>query len=96
MKIPLISFSLLVLIPALFLVPNANADGIIGTNLSTFAILGGAGVAINGTGSVITGSVGGCCVALPQVITLPYQRISRYLAERYNRVVESRPRLKVN
>jgi hypothetical protein len=26
-----------------------------------FAVLGGAGVAINGTGSVITGSVGSCC-----------------------------------
>jgi hypothetical protein len=36
---------------------------ILGSNLSSFAILGGAGVAINGTGSVITGSVGGCCVA---------------------------------
>jgi hypothetical protein len=71
MKIPLISFSLLVLIPALFLVPNANADGIIGTNLSTFAILGGAGVAINGTGSVITGSVGGCCVATAVTGVIP-------------------------
>jgi len=71
MKIPLIYFSLLVLIPALFLVPNASADGIIGSNLSTFAILGGAGVAINGTGSVITGSVGGCCVATAVTGVIP-------------------------
>jgi len=71
MKIPLISFSLLVLILASFLVPTANADGIIGTNLSTFAILGGAGVAINGTGSVITGSVGGCCVATAVTGVIP-------------------------
>jgi hypothetical protein len=69
MKIPLSSFSLLVLIPALLLVPNANADGIIGTNLSTFAILGGAGVAINGTGSVITGSVGSYPNVAPTAIT---------------------------
>jgi hypothetical protein len=60
-----------VLILALFLVPTANADGIIGTNLSTFAILGGAGVAINGTGSVITGSVGGCCVATAVTGVIP-------------------------
>jgi hypothetical protein len=71
MKIPLISFSLIVLILALLLVPAANADGIIGTNLSTFAILGGAGVAINGTGSVITGSVGGCCVATAVTGVIP-------------------------
>jgi len=71
MKIPLISLSLLVLILAPFLVPNANADGIIGTNLSTFAILGGAGVAINGTGSVITGSVGGCCTATAVTGVIP-------------------------
>jgi len=38
--------------------PNASADPILGSNLSTFAILGGAGVTIDGTGSVITGSVG--------------------------------------
>ena len=71
MRIPLISFSLIVLILALLLVPAANADGIIGTNLSTFAILGGAGVAINGTGSVITGSVGGCCVATAVTGVIP-------------------------
>jgi hypothetical protein len=41
--------------------PNASAGPILGPDLSTFAILGGAGVAVNGTGSVITGSVGGCC-----------------------------------
>jgi Ice-binding-like len=41
-------------------VPNASAGPvpILGPNLSTFAILGGGGVAVNGTGSVITGSVG--------------------------------------
>jgi hypothetical protein len=71
MKVPLISFSSIVFILALFLVPTANADGIIGTNLSTFAILGGAGVAINGTGSVITGSVGGCCVATAVTGVIP-------------------------
>src|ERR1035437_8454471 len=41
----------------------ALAGPILGTTLSTFAMLGGAGVAVNGTGSVITGSVGGCCDA---------------------------------
>src|ERR1035437_9043352 len=41
----------------------ALATPILGTTLSTFAMLGGAGVAVNGTGSVITGSVGGCCNA---------------------------------
>jgi hypothetical protein len=41
----------------------ALAGPILGTTLSTFAMLGGAGVAVNGTGSVITGSVGGCCNA---------------------------------
>jgi len=38
--------------------PNALADPILGSNLSTFAILGGAGVTISGTASVIDGSVG--------------------------------------
>ncbi len=71
MKIPLSSLSLFAFILALFLAPNAHADGIIGTNLSTFAILGGAGVAINGTGSVITGSVGGCCVATAVTGVIP-------------------------
>ena len=41
--------------------PNASAGPIFGPDLSSFAILGGAGVAVNGAGSVITGSVGGCC-----------------------------------
>lgn len=39
-----------------------SASAILGT-AGAFAILGGAGVAVNGTGSVITGSVGGCCGA---------------------------------
>jgi hypothetical protein len=68
MKFRIFSFSLLAWILSL-LVPNANADGIIGTNLSTFAILGGAGVAINGTGSVITGSVGSYPNVAPTAIT---------------------------
>ena len=38
--------------------PNASAGPILGSNLNTFAILGGGGVTIGGTGSVITGSVG--------------------------------------
>lgn len=37
----------------------ALAGPILGETLSTFAILGGGGVAVAGTGSVITGSVGG-------------------------------------
>jgi hypothetical protein len=44
--------------------PNASAGTILGTDLSAFAILGGAGVTVAGTGSVITGSVGGCCGAV--------------------------------
>src|ERR1700693_6072267 len=58
--------SCLLLLPLLvlpLLAPSAYADGILGSDLSAFAILGGAGVALNGTGSVIVGSVGGCCVA---------------------------------
>jgi hypothetical protein len=51
--IPLIAFS----------IAQVSAGPILGNNLDTFAILGGAGVAINGTGSVITGSIGGCCNA---------------------------------
>jgi hypothetical protein len=39
--------------------PNASAGTVaLGSDLSTFAILGGGGVTIGGTGSVITGSVG--------------------------------------
>ena len=44
---------------------------ILGSNLSTFAILGGGGVAIGGTGSVITGSVGACCVAVAVTGVIP-------------------------
>jgi hypothetical protein len=46
-----------------FSIAPVSAGPILGNNLSTFAILGGAGVSINGTGSVITGSIGGCCGA---------------------------------
>jgi hypothetical protein len=38
--------------------PNASASPILGSNLITMAILGGGGVTIGGTGSVITGSIG--------------------------------------
>jgi hypothetical protein len=49
---------------ALLYAPSPGfAAPILGPELASFAILGGAGVAINGTGSVITGSVGGCCNA---------------------------------
>jgi hypothetical protein len=51
------------LVAAVAVVMPAFGDPILGTDGSTFAILGGAGVAVNGTGSVITGSVGGCCGA---------------------------------
>lgn len=51
--------------------PGALASPILGPNLSTFAILGGAGVAINGTRSVITGSVGGCCSAIAVTGVIP-------------------------
>ncbi len=51
--------------------PNALAGAILGPNLSTFALLGGAGVAINGTGSVITGSIGGCCTATAVTGVIP-------------------------
>lgn len=54
-----------------FLASSAYADGIVGSDLGTFAILGGAGVAINGTGSVITGSVGGCCNATAVTGVIP-------------------------
>src|SRR6266852_278909 len=66
------ALSILVLVLALpLLAVSAYADGILGPDLSTFAILGGAGVAINGTGSVITGSVGGCCVATAVTGVIP-------------------------
>lgn len=49
----------LVLVLALScLAGTARADGTLGPDLSTFAILGGAGVTVAGTGSVITGSIG--------------------------------------
>ena len=51
--------------------PNASASPILGSDLASFAILGGAGVAINGTGSVITGSVGGCCNATAVTGVIP-------------------------
>jgi Ice-binding-like/PEP-CTERM motif len=38
--------------------PNASAGQILASNLITMAILGGGGVTIGGTGSVITGSIG--------------------------------------
>lgn len=70
MKLRLFSMLLLVLVLPLLAV-NAYAGPILGPNLSTFAILGGAGVAINGTGSVITGSVGGCCNATAVTGVIP-------------------------
>jgi hypothetical protein len=51
--------------------PNALAGTILGTDLNAFALLGGAGVAINGTGSVITGSIGGCCNAVAVTGVIP-------------------------
>jgi Ice-binding-like/PEP-CTERM motif len=51
--------------------PNAHAASIIGPDLSTFAILGGAGVALNGTGNTIFGSVGGCCNAFAVTGVIP-------------------------
>jgi hypothetical protein len=44
---------------------SASAETILGPNLGTFAILGGAGVTFGGgvTASVITGSIGACCNA---------------------------------
>ncbi len=43
---------------AAFSIASVSAGPILGSDASTFAILGGGGVTINGTGSVITGSVG--------------------------------------
>jgi hypothetical protein len=43
--------------------PNASASQVLESDLINFAILGGAGVTVDGTGSMITGSVGGCCNA---------------------------------
>jgi Ice-binding-like/PEP-CTERM motif len=70
MKLRAFSMLVLVLVFSLF-AGSAYADPILGSDLSTFAILGGAGVAINGTGSVITGSVGGCCVATAVTGVIP-------------------------
>ena len=50
---------------------SVHATTILGPDLTTFAILGGAGVAINGTGSVITGSIGGCCSAIAVTGVIP-------------------------
>jgi hypothetical protein len=66
--------SCLLLLPLLvlpLLAPSAYADGVLGSDLLTFAILGGAGVTIDGTGSVISGSVGGCCVATTVTGAIP-------------------------
>ena len=58
------------LVLLILLAPSARADSL-GPDLSTFATLGGAGVAINGTGSVIDGSVGGCCNATAVTGVIP-------------------------
>ena len=50
---------------------QALAAPILGSDLASFAVLGGAGVAINGTGSVITGNVGGCCNATAVTGVIP-------------------------
>lgn len=55
---------ILIVLLAGFSRARVSADPILGNDLSAFAILGGAGVAVNGTGSVISGSVGGCCNAV--------------------------------
>jgi Ice-binding-like/PEP-CTERM motif len=68
------TFVLCAAVAALFQIataPNAFAGPILGSDLASFAILGGAGVAINGTGSVITGSVGGCCNATAVTGVIP-------------------------
>jgi hypothetical protein len=46
------------LMVAPFAVPNASAASILLSDLASFAVLGGAGVTVGGTGSVISGSVG--------------------------------------
>ncbi len=60
--------ALVVVLPLLAV--SAYADQL-GPDLSTFAILGGAGVMINGTGSVIVGNVGGCCNAIAVTGVIP-------------------------
>jgi hypothetical protein len=58
MKMPLISFSFLVLILSLF-APHAYADDVLGPDLSTFAVLGGTPVVSFAAGNdTITGNVG--------------------------------------
>jgi hypothetical protein len=58
MKIPLISFSFLVLILPLF-APSASADTLLGPDLSTFAVLGGTPVvSFAGGNDTINGNVG--------------------------------------
>jgi Ice-binding-like/PEP-CTERM motif len=61
----------LLILPLLAVSADATFTPILGSDLSTFAILGGGGVAINGTGSVITGSVGACCVATAVTGAIP-------------------------
>ena len=54
--------ALVVSFAALLYSPSAGLAGpILGTALGNFALLGGGGVMVNGTGSVISGSVGACC-----------------------------------
>jgi hypothetical protein len=70
MRVRAISILVLVIVLPLVAV-TARATSVIGPDLSTFAILGGAGVTIDGTGSVITGSVGGCCNATAVTGVIP-------------------------
>lgn len=53
------------------LATNVYADSILGPDLASFSILGGAGVAINGTGSTVFGSIGGCCNAVAVTGVIP-------------------------
>ena len=64
----LLAFSFLAL-P--LLTPNASAGSIFGSDLDSFAVLGGAGVAFNGTGTTIVGSVGACCQAVAITGAIP-------------------------
>jgi Ice-binding-like len=50
---------------------SVYADGIIGNDLGTFTILGGAGVTIGGTGSSLIGNVGACCTATSVTGVIP-------------------------
>jgi len=75
MKIPLISFSFLALVLPLF-APSANADTVLGPDLSTFAVLGGTPVvSFAGGNDTITGNVGvspaaSITIATPPTFTL--------------------------